>query len=202
VVGLPGTAKPLTRFDMTAVDGGTVLRVRSDHSYANLVHDLNDVLLPSGTQLRWRWRLDQPLPGADLRRRDADDTALKLCLLFNPPLESLSPMDRGILAVARSISGEKLPSATLCYVWDNALPAGTLVHNAYTSRLRMLVVDSGTQPGNPWSSHQRDIGADFRLAFGQEYTALPPLEAVAVGADSDNTGGQSLGHVGDVTLSP
>ncbi len=202
VVGLLGAAKPLTAFDITTIDGRAVLRVRADHSYANLVHDLNDVMLASGTQLRWRWRLDQPLPAADLRRRDADDTALKLCLLFNPPLESLSAVDRGLLAIARSVSGEKLPGATLCYVWDNTLPVGTLLHNVFTSRLRFLVVDSGVRAGNPWVSHQRDIGEDFRLAFGPEFTTLPPLEAVAIGADADNTGGQSLGHVADVTLSP
>ena len=202
VVGLPGAAKPFTAFDITMIDGRAVLRVRADRSYANLVHDLNDVVLASGTQLRWRWRLDQPLADADLRRRETDDSALKLCLLFNPPLESLSAVERGQLAVARLISGERLPAATLCYVWDTTLPVGTLLHNVFTSRLRFLVVDSGVRAGNPWVSHQRDIGADFRLAFGPEFTTLPPLEAVAVGADADNTGGHSLGHVADITLRP
>ncbi len=202
VVGLPGSSKPFTRFDLVPLDGQTVLRVLADHSYANLVHDLPDVVVTRGIQLRWRWRLDQPLPDADLRRRETDDTALKVCLLFNAPAENLGALEQGLLGVARAISGEKLPAATLCYVWDHTLPVGTLIDNAFTSRIRMIVVDSGTKALGQWVSHQQDVTADFRRAFGREFPTLPPLEGVAVGADADNTGGHSVGFVGDVTLSP
>ena len=201
-VGLPGSSKPLTRFDLVPLDGLTVLRVLADHSYANLVHDLPDVVVTRGTQLRWRWRLDQPLPDADLRRRETDDTALKVCLLFNAPAENLGALEQSLLGVARAISGEKLPAATLCYVWDNTLPVGTVLNNAFTGRIRMIVVDSGTKALGHWVSHQRDVAADFSRAFGREFPTLPPLEGVAVGADADNTGGHSVGFVGDVTLSP
>ncbi|MBK7991225.1 MAG: DUF3047 domain-containing protein [Comamonadaceae bacterium] len=202
VVGLPGSSKPFTRFDLVPLDDQTVLRVLADHSYANLVHDLPDVVVTRGIQLRWRWRLDQPLPDADLRRRETDDTALKVCLLFNAPAENLGALEQGLLGVARAISGEKLPAATLCYVWDHTLPVGTLLDNAFTSRIRMIVVDSGTKALGQWVSHQRDVTADFNRAFGREFPTLPPLEGVAVGADADNTGGHSVGFVGDVTLSP
>ena len=202
VVGLPNSRKPLTRFDVTLIDARPVLRVQTDHSYANLVHDLPDVMPAPGAQLRWRWRLDLPLRDTDLRRRDGDEIALKVCLLFDMPLENLGFMDRNMLRLARAASGEKLPAATLCYVWDNTLPVGTWLNNAFTPRLRLLVVDSGTTHLGQWVSHQRDITADFRRAFGRESGSIPPLEAVLVGADADNTGGQSLGYVGDVTLSP
>ncbi|MGA8393688.1 MAG: DUF3047 domain-containing protein [Burkholderiaceae bacterium] len=201
VVALPGSSKPLTRFDMVPVDGRMVLRVLADHSYANLVHDLPDVVVPRGTQLRWRWRLDQPLPEADLRHRETDDTALKVCLLFNAPAENLGPMEQGLLGVARSLSGENLPAATLCYVWDNTLPVGTVLRNAFTRRIRMIVVDSSSTALGQWVNHQRDVTVDFGLAFGREFPTLPPLEGVTVGADADNTGGHSVGYVGDVTLS-
>ena len=201
-VGLPGSSKPLTRFDLVPVDGATVLRVLADHSYANLVHDLPDVMMPRGTQLRWRWRLEQVLPDADLRHRETDDTALKVCLLFNAPAEHLGPLEQGLLGVARALSGENLPAATLCYVWDNTLPVGTVLNNAFTARIRMIVVDSGSRGLGHWVSHQRDVAADFGRAFGREFPTLPPLEGVAVGADADNTGGHSVGFVGDVTLSP
>ena len=111
-------------------------------------------------------------------------------------------LDKSLLAVARAMSGEKVPAATLCYVWDNTLPVGTLLENAFTSRIRMIVVDSGSKALGQWVSHRRDLAADFQRAFGHEFPTLPPLEAVAVGADADNTGGHSVGFVGDVTLSP
>ena len=68
--------------------------------------------------------------------------------------------------------------------------------------MRYLVVNGAeTVPGR-WVSHERRLEQDFRLAFGQEASSVPPLIAIAVGADADNTGGKSLGHVGDVTLTP
>ena len=202
VVSLPKGNKPLTRYDITALDGRQVLRVQTDRSYANLVHDLPPSALAPGVQLRWRWRLDKPLLDADLRRRDGDDSPLKVCALFDLPIEQLGFVERNLLRTARAITSEKLPAATLCYVWDSALPAGTLLRNAFTERLRMVVLDSGEQRLGQWVSHSQNLTADFLRAFGQESPTVPPLIGVLVGADSDNTAGQSLGYVGDITLAP
>lgn len=202
VVGVPGGKIPLTSYALVEMDGRKVLRVQAAKSYGNLVHDLPAVLPEAGLRLRWRWRLDEPLRGADLRRREGDDSPLKLCALFDMPLARLGLIERNLLRLARAASGEKLPSATLCYVWDGTLAPGTLLPNAYSARVRFIVLDSGEQRLGQWVAHSRDLGADFRRAFGEESDAVPPLQAVLVGADADNTGGRSLGHIGDVTLSP
>jgi hypothetical protein len=205
LAGLPvqgRAAVPVTRFDVVPIDSQKVLRVQTDGSYGNLVHALPGIKLAEGVRLRWRWRLDQPLVNADLRQRRGDDTPLKVCLLFDLPAASLSFVDRSVLAMARSFSGEKLPSATLCYVWDHLIPADTLLNNAYTSRVRLLVLNSGDKTLGRWLNHERDVAADFKLAFGRESDNLPLLDGILIGADSDNAGGQSLGYVGDITLSP
>ena len=118
------------------------------------------------------------------------------------PLDKLGLIERNLLRLARAASGEKLPSATLCYVWDATLATGTLLPNAYTPRVRLIVVNSGEQRLGQWVSHARDLAADFQRAFGEESDTLPPLQALLVGGDSDNTGGHSLASVADVTLSP
>ena len=202
VVGVPGGKVPLTTYAIADIDGRKVLRVEANKSYGNLVHDLSLVHAEAGARLRWRWRLDEPLRGADLRRREGDDSPLKVCALFDMPLDKVGLIERSLLRLARGVSGEKLPSATLCYVWDSALPAGTLLANAYTARVRLIVVNSGEQRLGQWVNHDRDLAADFQRAFGEESNTLPPLQAVLVGGDADNTGGRSLGWVGDVTLSP
>ena len=202
VVGVPGGKIPLTTYAIAEIEGRKVLRVEANKSYGNLVHPLTAAVLDPALRLRWRWRLDQPLRGTDLRRREGDDSPLKVCALFDMPLAKLGLIERNGLRLARGVSGEKLPSATLCYVWDAALAPGTLLPNAYTSRVRLIVVNSGEQHLGQWVSHTRDLAADFQRAFGEESDILPPLQAVLVGGDSDNTGGHSLGWVGDVTLSP
>ena len=46
------------------------------------------------------------------------------------------------------------------------------------------------------------IGADFLQLFGDETSTVPPVVAIVVGADADNTAGTSLGYIGDLTLTP
>jgi hypothetical protein len=202
VVGLPGNKVPLARVDTSPVDGVPVLRLATNKSYGSAVHDLPRMSLGAGAQLRWRWKLANPLVGADLRTKAGDDAALKVCALFDMPLDGLALTERTLMRFARSVSGEPLPSASLCYVWDTTLPAGTLLPNAFSARVHYLVVNGAETPPGRWVSQERRLAQDFLMAFGKEASRVPPLIAIAVGADADNTGGQSLGYVGDVTLTP
>ncbi|MBT9490246.1 MAG: DUF3047 domain-containing protein [Rubrivivax sp.] len=197
VVGLPKQRFPLTRFAIAMVDGAPALRIDAEGSYGNLVHAVPG---GEGRTLRWRWRVDRPQAGADLRRKEADDTALKVCALFRLPLEALPFWERQKMRLARSVSGEDLPAATLCYVWDAMLPAGTLLPNAYTPRLRWMVLQGAGAPLATWRGESRDLHADFLRAFGDEARDVPPLQAIAVGADGDNTDGSSQAFVADLVL--
>jgi hypothetical protein len=85
-------------------------------------------------------------------------------------------------------------------VWDPSLPVGTELPNAYTGRVRYLVLNSASTPLGQWANHSRDLAADFLRSFGAETDAVPPLLAIVVGADADNTHGSSLAYVGDVSL--
>lgn len=202
VVGLPRNKAPLTRFEVVPLGNATVLRATTNASYGALTFDVPKITLGPDSTLSWRWQLLRALPQADLRTKQGDDAPIKLCLLFDLPLERLSWSDRTLMRLARSASGEALPSATLCYTWDHRLPADTLLPNAYTNRVRTLVLQSGDGALGQWFTHTRSIRQDFLRAFGAEASELPPLQAVVVGADSDNTGGQSEALLGDVTLQP
>ncbi len=195
VVGLPQQAKPLTRFSLAEIDGKRVLRVEADNAYGNLVHPLEGAR--AGT-LSWRWRVDQPARGADLKNKSGDDVALKVCAFFDMPMAQVPFVERQLLGIASSRAGEKLPTATLCYAWDATLPQGTLLHNAYTHRVRYIVTH-GTPKS--WHEETHDLAADFRRAFGDESREVPPLTAIVIGADTDNTGSHSIGYVGDLRLS-
>ncbi|MBS0495778.1 MAG: DUF3047 domain-containing protein, partial [Proteobacteria bacterium] len=93
-------------------------------------------------------------------------------------------------------------SATLCYVWDHALPVGTVLRNAFTGTVRIVVVNSGEQRLGQWIAQEHDLDADFLRAFGPDVSSVPPLVGIAVIADADNTQGHSLGYVGDISLGP
>ena len=199
VVGLPKQSKPFTRFSAVTLDGQRVLRVEAVSSYGNLVHPL---LNPpqSARNLSWRWRLDEPNPAADLRLKEGDDSPVKVCAMFDLPLAALSFGERQLLRLARLGAGETLPSASVCYVWDNRLAPGTVLDNAFTRRIRTLVLRGPEAPLRGWASEQRDVAADFLRLFGDEAKTVPPLVGVAVAADADNTRGRSLAFVAEITL--
>jgi len=197
-VGLPGGKVPLMAPDIVSQGPESVLRLRSDKSYSTLSH-----ALPAGTResrLQWQWRLDEGLAQADLQRKEGDDVALKVCAMFDLPLANIPFVERNLLRLARTLSGENLPGATLCYVWDRLQAPGTVVNNVYSKRLRFIVLDQGPARPGTWVSHARELNTDFLRAFGDEATTVPPLLAVVVGADSDNTGGSSLAFVKGITL--
>ncbi|MBX3653024.1 MAG: DUF3047 domain-containing protein [Ramlibacter sp.] len=200
--GLPGGKVPLSSIRLAELDGRRVARLAAEGSYGTLVHDVAAWVPSPGATLAWRWRLDQPLAHADLRTREGDDAALKVCVLFDMPLSALPFGERTLLRMARAVSGEPLPAATLCYVWDTSLPAGTTLPNAWSRRVRWHVLDGPASPVGQWRAHQRNLRDDFLQAFGQESATVPPITALLIGADADNTGGRSLGYVGDLRLAP
>ncbi|MDT7836231.1 DUF3047 domain-containing protein [Aquabacterium sp. OR-4] len=198
VVGLPRQAKPFTQFRVVALEGERVLRVEADQSYGNLV-----MAVPPDTaahSLSWRWRLDEANAQADLRRKDGDDSALKVCAFFDEPLSAVPFVERQLLRMARGLSSEPLPAATVCYVWDSRLAPGTTLVNAFTRRVRLIVLRGPESPLHRWHTEQRDIVADYMRLFGDETDSAPPLMGVGLGGDADNTHGRSLGHLADLSL--
>jgi hypothetical protein len=53
-----------------------------------------------------------------------------------------------------------------------------------------------------WHDERRDVHADFRLAFGDEWDGATPPPAIMalVAADADNTGGRSRAYFAGLRL--
>jgi hypothetical protein len=190
-----------TAYAVVEFDGRRVVEARADNSYASVLHPVHADINATPV-LHFAWRADRFPAGSDLSTKKGDDLAAKVCLLFDLPLERLSFVDRVRIDLGRRLFDPQLPSATLCYVWDRTLPPGTWLPNAYTDRVRMLVLRSA-QAGEAgrWFDERRDLRADFRQAFEREAGAhLPSLSAVALGTDADNTGSTALAYFGDIRL--
>ena len=200
LVGLPQGKAPMAQIEIVKLGDERVLKLATDKSYGTALHELKPVVLGAGSSLSWRWRLEKGIETADLATKEGDDAPLKICAMFDMPLDKLGFVERNLVRLARSASAEKLPGATLCYVWDHKLAAGTQLPNAYSQRLRFIVLDSGDKKKGQWVVHQRDLAADLQRAFGHEFATPPPLIAIVVGADTDNTQARSLAYVGDIAL--
>jgi Protein of unknown function (DUF3047) len=194
--------KVATKFSIAELGGARVLKVESDESYGNLVHSMHAQISETST-IAWRWRVDKLVDDADIKTRAGDDSAAKLCVFFAFDAGKLSLGERTKLAIGRSTTGQDVPTETLCYVWDNKLAIDTGLINAFTKRIRFIVLQSGAAKLGQWVAQRRDLAADYQRMFGDESEGkVPEVVGVAVAADSDNTHGHGLAYFGDITLSP
>ena len=190
-----------TRYALAEIDGRRAVHAEADGSYANAVHPVNADVARTPI-LRFAWRVDRFPAGSDLTSKAGDDLAAKVCVLFDVPLDRLSFVNRTKVQLGRRLFDPQLPAATLCYVWDRALPAGRWLDNAYTDRVRMLVLRSGASGDQGrWFDERRDLRADFLQAFPAEGAAgFPAVAAVAFATDADNTKSQASAWFGDLAL--
>jgi len=194
--------KKPTGFSVVELDGARVLKVEADDSYGNLSHAMH-AQVSDKSMLVWKWRVDKLVDDADLKTRSGDDAPAKLCVFFAFDAGKLSLGERAKLALAHNSTGQDVPTETLCYVWDNKLAEGTHLANAFTKRIRLLVLQSGSAKLGQWQSQRRNLSADYLRAFADETDGkVPEVVGVAVSADADNTHGKGLAYVGDVTLTP
>jgi Protein of unknown function (DUF3047) len=185
---------PRTRYTLVNDGGITVVRAESKAAASGLSKPLrvNPLEFP---WLRWRWKIDRVIADADLRSKEGDDFPARLYVMFDYPLEKLPFIERNKLRLARALFDPDLPAATLCYVWDNKTPPDTIVPSAYSDRVRLIVVASGAARAGRWTDFERNVAADFREAFGEE---APPVKAIAIATDTDNTGAFATTHFGDI----
>ena len=186
--------KAHTRYTLVDDNGVTVLRADSSAAAAGLGRNLsvNPAELP---WLRWRWKISNLIEQADLRTREGDDFPARLYVTFDFPLEKLPFVERNKIRLARALFDPNLPAATLCYVWDGKAAAETIVPSAYTDRVRVIVVESGSARVGQWVAVERNVAADFRAAFGEE---APPVSGIVVATDTDNTGAKATAFFGDI----
>ncbi|MEY4536466.1 MAG: hypothetical protein RL171_617 [Pseudomonadota bacterium] len=191
-------AKPLTAIDVHPLDGKKILRLRADKSWGTVAHPWAG----AAKTIEFQWRLDKALPQASFKAKVTEDAAIKVCASFDMPADRMPAGERALFKFVQFFSREKLPTATLCYVWANAEELGSIHHSPTTARVRYMALDNTSSPLKTWKTHKRNLSDDFLKAFGAESPTVPAVTAIIVGADADNTQDTSLGFVADVVVQP
>jgi hypothetical protein len=190
--------KTPTVFRYARKDGRDAMAVTASSSASMLRQNVRVEPQQLG-HLRFSWLVPELMAQADLASREADDSPVRLILAFEGDRSRFSPRDRMLSELARALTGEELPYATLMYVWCNKREPGTIVKSPRTERIRTLVLESGNGRLNRWLDYDRDIRADFERAFGE---APGALVSIGVMTDSDNTRSTARAWYGPVRLVP
>jgi hypothetical protein len=130
----------------------------------------------------WRWRIANVIADADLQRKEGDDSAAKLYVVLDGQ-SGWNPLDKRLLI----------------YVWDNRLPAQTILPNAWEpEKARMLVLESGDDRVGQWVAERIDVLRDYARAFPGE--SPRDIEALVFMADTDNTSSQVSSGFDDLEI--
>ncbi|AOY92643.1 hypothetical protein BKK79_13320 [Cupriavidus sp. USMAA2-4] len=186
--------KTPTRYGLVAQQDQVVMHAQADASASGLYVPLT---ARDAGMLRWAWRTRDVIRTADNTLGSREDAPLRVFVAFDGDKGNLSLKDQLMYEMARLTTGREMPYATLMYIWAGRRPAGSILPNPHTDRVRMIVADSGLAHTGEWRCHERDLRADYRKAFGQE-----PGRVIAVGimTDTDNTRTRAESWYGDILL--
>jgi len=185
-----------TLYRLVEDEGRVVVRAEADASASGLIRRL-EVDVKAYPVLAWRWKIANVIEKADPTRKEGDDYPARVYVAFKYDPARVSLFDRAKYALIRFFYGEYPPHAGIAYVWDSRRPAGTMLPNAYTERVRMIVARSGAGEAARWVEEERNLYEDYRRAFAEE---PPPISGVAIMTDADDTGERASAWYGDIVL--
>jgi len=186
--------KKRTRYELVTDSGQTVMKASADRSASGLRHWLK--LDPAAySLLTWRWKVNELIESADNTRKHTEDSPVRVLVTFNGEIEKLSLSDRLLFDDVFLLTGRRMPYATLVYIWENRLRKGTVVPNLHTSRIKMIVAESGRENLGRWQNVTRNVVEDFKRAFGEEPGTIT---SVGIMTDTDNTGKKAEAFYGDI----
>lgn len=185
-----------TSYALVDDDGTTVVEAIADASASGVAQFL-DIDPSERPILAWRWKVTQPVAGADTTQRSGEDAAVRVMVAFAGDVNKLPFSDKLFFEQAKALTGVSIPYATVEYVWGSGAPKDTVVINSYTSRIRMLLVESGEKPLGQWVSESRDVVKDYQRIFKEEPGRIV---LVAIYTDADATAGRAHGYFGDISL--
>jgi hypothetical protein len=177
-----------TRYRVVRDSDVWVLKAESDAAASALYRplDLSPLAYP---RLTWRWKVENVLIKGDARKREGDDYPARVYVAFRYDPARATAWEKAKYGAYRLVYGSYPPVAVLNYIWDNRLPPGTTLDNAYTDRAKMIVLRSGSSEIGRWITETRDVLDDYRRLFGGE---PPRIAGVAVMTDTDDTGERAV----------
>ena len=187
-------SKNKTSYSLQKYQGRTVIHADANSSASGLMVSLKPRTV-EGKEIIWEWKALGHIEDADNTQGHTDDAPLRLILAFDGDKSKLSLKDQMAFELAHLISGQEMPYATLMYIWSSIQHEKQIITNKYTSRLKMIIVDTGDEHVGTWRKHQRNIEEDYRAAFQEE-----PGKLIAVGIMTDNTKSLVKAIYGDIEI--
>lgn len=129
--------------------------------------------------LTWRWKATRLPKGGDIRKRETDDQAGQIYVLF-PRFPSM------------------INTRSMGYVWDGATPAGTAGTSTAYSKMKYVVLQTGPEKLGQWIWETRNVYEDYKKYFQEN---PPEVGGVLLYINTQHTQTSAEINYGDIFFS-
>jgi hypothetical protein len=185
----------LTTYELVRDGERVVVKATSDASASGLTKAVQ-IDPKEFPVVRWQWKVENLLKTSDATRKDGDDYPARVYITFEYDPDKVSVGKRLKYRAGQVLFGD-IPIGAINYVWDRKAAVGSVIDNAYTNFVKMVVVESGTDKLRLWIDEERNIYEDYKKAFGEE---PPMINGVAIMSDTDNTNERAVAYYGDIVF--
>ena len=144
--------------------------------------------------LSWRWRVIKHPKGGDERYKRSGDSAAGVYIIFPSLFKPEKLKNRWGIKVPVP---DGLKPECIKYVWSSSLPKGTITESPYSSKTRIVVLESGNTSLNQWITEEVNAYEDYKRLFDKE-----PDEVRAIGilTDADETSSEAMADYDDIFI--
>lgn len=174
--------QPPPEYLVLEAGGELALRVSGRGAAAWANRELTEPIGPAAGRLRWSWRVLELPRGSDLRDRAADDSAIRLYVVFGRP--------GGLFGGSGRI---------VFYTWGNAEPEGLALRSFVSSRIQIVRVAGEMEADSLWRDQEVDPFADYRRFWRRD---PPAITAVGIMQDTDMTRSMAVAEFRDLRWEP
>ncbi|NOQ63934.1 MAG: DUF3047 domain-containing protein [Methyloprofundus sp.] len=170
--------KDYTDYRIVTQNKQSVLQAQSTAVASSLYKEVR-IDLHKTPYLNWAWRVDKKPVIKDEKSKAGDDYAARIYLI---------------------VKGKWFwQTQALNYVWANHSPKNTSWENPFAGdNVMMLAVRSESDKTQHWYSEKRNVLADFKQQFGDDFQFI---DAIAIMTDTDNSAGSALSYYANIYFS-
>jgi hypothetical protein len=148
--------------------------------------------------ISWRWKISNVIRQAIETRKDRNDSAARVIIIFKTRPEEITLWYGLEYLVRRALRKNEPVGPRIEYIWGNRIEKGRILDNPSVKYSRVIVLETGEGKANRWIWEKRNLVEDYKAAFG---TDPEGILALGIQTDTDQSNEGVTAYYGEIFLS-
>jgi hypothetical protein len=197
---MPKKQKVFTSYMVEYTEKGPYVRATSNSSGSWMDKDMGDLDVRKYPVMVWDWMVNT-FPEVEWeKKRDQDDFALRVELLYDYPGGGRSLWNIIRKGFITSLFRGNPPMLTVSYVWSVGVPTGEEYRSPSAEKTVVVPVESGNTLVRRWVHQERNIRDDLKRMAPEEKNLV--LKKIRIRCDTENSHSKAEGGVRNIVLIP